>query len=552
MITSSLRPPLLDTLIDSKGFATRTLQNWLNSVSTAINGSGPFLSLTQFGTAGNGADDTGVFQAAINQAVANRGGIIFIPAGAYSINTVTIPRGTSPITFYGCGAATVINRRGNLAAGKGLFDVFGSNVSFQSLVIDGQVLTSVGLLYNADFATTMGLNDPMAPSLTANTLVWAHGPLTDLSFDRVTFRHSSGYAPLVDAGSGAIWYVSLTNCKWENCRPNLFGVDAGNAIFGSWTGGLYINGDGRTVNPGSVLHHLLVTGCSWTRVNGNAVWSHLYGLDELHEDFRITANSFEDCGLDGVEIGGVIGGCVADNVFHRIGYTTENDNDLPTPRWLPNLNATAIDSAGLVISVPFSGNSIISPNGGAIDTDSHGQSSVTCNVIRIPIPGEIGYDEDRIAISGISNNGSTSYGYNGNNSQNQPLGADSMNITGNTFINLRLGAIRMFATRRTVVEANTVIAPADSLYPPISMGPVGPGPYQRCHSNRITHNKISYEPATAAPVVFEDPTYSAFLPSESNAVFGQQPITPDGTPAFEFQKAPTSGSVAYGSQVWFP
>ena len=549
---NSLRAPINDALEDTSGLASRTMQNWMLSVTKAVQ-QNTVLPLTLFGAAGQGADDTAVFQAAINQALALGGAVVFIPAGNYSINTVTVPVGTSAVTFQGVGDSTVINRRGVLAPGTGLFDIYGSNVTFDSLVIDGNVFTPTGLLYNLDFQTIDSPNDPMAPSLTVNTSIWIHGPSSNFTFQNIRISHTGGYAVLVDGRtSGEVDDVSFLNCRFENNRPNLFGITLGAAIFGSWTGGILVAGDGRTGHPGRIVKHVVVSECRFQRNDGNCFWSHLLGLQELHQDFRVVGCAFTDCGLDGVEIGGVVGGAVVGNMFRRIGYTTMTDTDRPIPRWLLNVNATAIDSSGLVKSVVYSNNVIISANGGALDLDGHGLSAFTGNVIRVPFSDEPEYDEDSIAISGPNNNGSDSYGFNCSNTQGNPYGASDLSITGNTLINLRAGAVRLYATRRCLLSGNVIIAPPDSVVAPVSMGPIGPAAGQRCYNNKITLNDFDYNPVAAAPCVIEDDTYSTFLGSESNTVCNNVPITPSGTLAIEFTKSPASGSTVYSMQVWFP
>jgi hypothetical protein len=549
-VRSALRYSYADPLVNpADGTATVPAQNFINTIIRLLQTQQAIL-LSDFGTAGNGGDDTAAFQSAVNTAVKLGGATIVLPPGNFSINTVTFPAGQKPITLIGMGPATVVMRRGNLAAGKGMFDILGSNVTLQNFVLDGNVTIPTGLFYNQDF-TVNGLNDPMAPSLTANTSVWLHGPASNFSCQYMIFRHSGGYAPVVDCITGGIFDVEFLYCRWEDNRPFLFGFGASQAIYGAWPGGLYVNGDGRATNPGLVLHRLRVEGCTWLRNTGNAAWSHLYGLDELHESFRFINNHYEDQGLDGILIGGVEGGAVIGNVFRRIGYTTVNDTDQSVPRWLANLNATAIDSSGLVKSVLYEGNSMLSVNGGSLDLDGHGLSAINGNVSRIPYPDEPEYVTDQIAISGLGEKGSTSYGVNIGNSSKTPYGASDLTMVGNTLINLPLGSVRMFSARRCLLEANSIFAPSNSQYPPVALGPQSDDPNQRCFDNKVKGNHIDYSPAVAAPAIIEDDTYSKFLATESNTVCDNNPITGNGL-ATEFQKSPTSGSVHYAQTVWFP
>ena len=528
--------------------------SWLDSVRKGIqqvfNLSSLFLVATDFGATANGThDDTPALQKAVNQAVANGGGTIVLPLGTYMIGSVTFPAGSAPITILGQGDATVLKRRAALPDGKGMLDILGSNVTLSSLVIDGDVTVPAGLLYNADFMVG-GSNDPMAVSLTKNTSVWLHGGTRAFICERVTWRHTGGYAALIDATAAGIDDVRFLDCGFENNRPHLFGITAGEDIYGSWTGGLHVQGDGRVDHAGCVLRGLVVERCRFLRSTGNQVWSHLYGLDELHEDFRLFNNYFRDIGLDGILVGGVTGGAVSGNVFRRIGYTTLTDTDQAIPRWLAGVNATAIDSSGVVKGVPYEGNSFLSINGGCLDLDGHGYSVISGNVCRVPFVGDPEYTEDQIAISGPTNDGSDCYGVNLGNTSQTPWGAVNVAITGNSFINLRAGSCRLFGARRCTFTGNDILAPDDSLYPPVLLGTLGDAVNQRCFDNRVSGNRISYSPAAPAPAVKEDDTLSPFLAGETNAVFSNNPIAGNGN-AFEFQKAATSGSTVYGSQVWF-
>ena len=529
---------------------------WFNSVQQAAKQAYDtanffLVATTTFGAAGNGtSDDTAALQQAINQAVANGGGIVILPAGVYSIGTVTFPAGVVPITLLGTGEGTILKRRAVLSDGVGMLDILGSNVTLDSLLIDGDVTAPAGLFYNQDFAG-VGTNDPMAASLTKNTSVWLHGGTGNFTCHRVKWQHTGGYAALIDARNAGISDVRFVECLLENNRPHLFGIPGGQAIYGSWTGGIHVQGDGRAAHPGCILRHFIVERCNFLRGTGNQCWSHLYGLDELHEDFRLNSNYFCDLGLDGILVGGVTGGAVSGNVFRRIGYTTLDDNSQSTPRWLPNLCATGLDSSGVVRGVPYEGNSFLSVNGGCLDLDGHGYSVISGNFCRIPEPDDPEYKEDQIAITGPTNSGPAGYGVNMSNSANTKWGSASVMIASNCFINLPSGACRLFAARRCFVTANDIVAPDNSPYPPILLGPIGPGPNQRCFDNKISGNRISYSPPAAAPAIREDESFAAFLSTETNGVFSNTPIAGNGN-AVEFQKSPNSGSTVYNSQVWFP
>jgi len=548
----TLRAPYSPTpIVDpSTGVATPQMDLWLRNIQPTLQQlSG--VSAIQYGVRGNGkADDTAAIQATINQVAANGGGVALLPVGTFNIGTVTFPSGDIPITLAGQGPASIILRGKQTGAGQGLLDISGSNVTFQDFLIDGATTMPQGLHYNQDFLGVGG-NDPMASSLTQNTSIWVHSNVSGFRMDRVTIQHTGGYSVLLDARSGTIELVDIVQCWFQNNRPFLFGTIGNPAIYGSWGGGILAHGAGQTAGSG-VVQTLLVALCQFQRNTGNCLWSHLYGLNELHQNFRFIGNHFLDCGLDGIEFGGVDGGSASANVFRRVGYICLDDTSQSTPRWDPVAPATAIDSSGVVKAVALTGNSFTSVNGGAMDLDGHGQSAIVGNVVRVPYFGEPEYDEDQIPLTGPTNSGSASYGVNMNNTSQTAEGAANVEIVGNSFINLAGGSIRLYAARFCAAKANLIVSPDAPANPPVALGPVGPNPNQRCHDNRVAHNDVSYAPASSEPVVFEDDTISMFMSTEKNYVFGNQPITPSGSNAFEFQPSSHSGSPTYAQTVWFP
>ncbi len=500
----------------------------------------------------SGPDATSALQVSINQAVKQGGGVVILPAGSFTMGTVSVPVGSGPIWIVGQGPATVLTRNVTLPAGVGMFDISSSNVTLSDFVIDGGTTVPMGLLYGSGFSTSINANDPMAPSLTTNTSVWVHGPAENFSFYHLTLQHAGGYSILLDATSGDVSNVDVTQCWVQNNRPTLFGVNPGQAIYGSWNGGIFAKSDGRAASgsQSGVITNFMVQGCRFRRNNGNCVWSHGYGFQRFNSNFRFIGNQFQDCGLDGIFPDIATGGVVEGNTFHRIGYVTMSDTDRSTPAWLPGLNATAIDS-GVIIGINYIGNSMTSINGGCVDLDGHGHSSLIGNVCRIPKPGQVGYDDDQIAITGPTNSGNGSYGFNGGNTYLFAEGMENIDISGNTFINLPAGSIRLYSARFCKVIGNIFDVPAVSLYAPVQMGPQSADPTQRCKDNVISHNSFRYSPAAPAPCVKEDNSIAAFDPGDINSVFGNQPIITTTAPT-EFQPDGGSGSPTYAATVWFP
>lgn len=497
----------------------------------------------------NGTDDSGPLQLAINTAITNGGGILFVPAGKLSFKSVTIPANAPPILIAGQSVgATTLELLGSVRPGSGMIDSAAPNLSISDLTIQTTNTSPRQLQYSKDFSTSLNINDPMAPSLTNNTSVWCHAGANNFSCYRVRFMHASGYSLLLDATQGVLDSPIISNCWFFDNRASLFGNNPAALIYGSWNGGLLAKSDGRTATSG-VVRHLLVEGCQWQRNTGNCCWSHSYGLARFAEDLRIIACGFEDSGLDSIEVGPTSGGSISNNVIRRSGYVSLTDGAIGVPRW-GSVAPVAIDSSGEVKGVNYVNNSVTSPNGGAFDLDGHSLSAFGGNVARVPFPDEPEYVEDQIAHSGPNNNGSQSYGINCGNTNATPEGGTNVNVVGSTFINLAAGAIRLYAARFWNVSENLVNAPAASVAPPIAMGPVSSNPNQRCYGNRVSRNHCSYSPASGGtPLIFEDDTYSHFLPGEVNYCYANSPVIGNGN-AVEFVKSPTSGSVVYSTQVW--
>ena len=536
----NFRAPIFDQVVDATGLPTEIEQKFRTNLQRVLL-SLATINVSNYGARGDGnSDDTAAFQQAIDQCFAVGGGTVLVPRGIFSINSVFIKPNSPPIAIVGQGATTtILKRRGQLAPSQGLIDISASNISLSDFSIDGDKTVPLGLRYGADF-NGIGGNDPMADSLTRNTSVWVHGNTQMFTCQRVMFQHAAGYSILLDAMNGDISDVEIVKCWFQNNRPTLFGTNPADLNYGSWNGGVFAKGDGRTAQSG-IVAGLLVTQCRFKRNTGNCLWSHLYGLTRLHQDFRFISNYFEDCGLDGILVAGVTGGVVDTNVFRRIGYITTDDVAKSIPRWLANLNATALDSAGVVKGCPYTNNSFLSVNGGCMDLDGHGESVIAGNVARVPFADEPEYLEDSIAISGPNNNGSASYGVNIGNSSQTAEGAEDVDIGDNSFINLPGGSVRLYAGRFCLVHGNLLDVPAVVINPPIAMGPTGAGQFQRCFGNKVWGNHIRYSPGSQQPVVLEDDALSAFLGTEKNYVFENSPIVGNGN-AIEFTKSPNSGS----------
>jgi hypothetical protein len=488
------------------------------------------ISVRDYGAVGDGATDcTEAFATAVADIGARGGGSIFIPPGTYLVGaSISMP---ANVVLYGDGQASIVKRSADIADGVGLFDIATQNVELFDFTIDGDVTVSAGLRYD-QFAY-----DPMHALLTKNTSVWVHAGAKNVRLT-MTVTHTGGYAVLLDATAGNIDDVSITQSRFVNNRPHTFGVADGDLGYGSWTGGVHYQSDGNLY----AVRNLRVANCEFARNTGNCVWGHLYAFGTLHSNIRISGNHFLDCGLDGVLTGGVTGGTVEHNTFRRIGYITSDDSSPAVPRLLAGKNAVGLDTSGIARGVNYVGNTFVSCNGGCMDLDGYCEGTVSGNSCIVPKLGDPEYTEDQVGAHWGGGQNWT-YGCQPSNSTNNAWAGQKVTITGNTFVNMKGGAIRLYATRGGIVTGNNIDHPADAAMPPIVIGNIGTGPYQRAINNVVCYNRIAYTPAAQAPAITEDAQYGAFQPGDANRIFHNVLI---GANVYEFLRNDgTSSTVGF-------
>lgn len=502
----------------------RSTTDYLGSVDRVLNEKlGEVVSVLDFGAIGNGtADDSGAFQNAVDALNATpNGGTILIPgclgSGYYKISTPIEITTSKPIVFLGQGDASLVKRdsAATWTAGKGVFDITGSNVKFLNFQFDGAVTTAVGLLYT-DFSS-----DPCNALLTNNTSFWIHGGSENIEFLSMKITHSGGYAIFADARTlGYIKNLTVRGCRFVYNRPHLFGTSSGDRNYGSWTGGIFLKADGITQIFS--CWNTLIEGNYFYANTGNCVWSHTYDLNTMHRDLRVMFNSFLECGLDGILFGAVLGGCAQGNVFQRIGNVVTTDGGTPTPKWLANLNATALDTY-YTMGVNYIGNAFMSTNGGDIDADGFGYGTISGNVCITPSVGDPSYVTDQISIYGPAANGVTwSYGVQVSNSGNSNFAGKNVMVTGNSFINKDGGAARMYASRGGYICGNNIDHPSNANVAPIILGNIGTTANLRSYNNVVKDNAIRYNPASTVCSVQENPNGFAFDPTDINLVNDNQ------------------------------
>jgi hypothetical protein len=493
------------------------------------------------------ADLTGWIQDGLDSLGSVGGGFFYLPWGVYPVMAIDIPSG---VELIGDGRRrTFLKRKATLPPGRGVLNIAGNGSAVRKLAIDGMVTAPVGYEYAE-------LDDPMEYKLTVDSSIWIHSGATNITVAQSLVYHSGGYAILVDATTGDVRRVLIYDDDFENNRPNTAGF-AGDTTAGGWGGGIHYQGNGHS----AAVDGLHVVNSRFRRGAGNQLWGHLYDFGKLHTDIKATGCHFSDIGRDGILVGGVSGGVVSDCHFRRIGYVcTDDTSPIGTPKWRQNQWAVALDSAGLVRGVSFTNNTFLNCCGACIDADGLAESTVSGNTCRVSKPDEAEYAEDNVA--GWPKNpekpsASYCYGFQLSNSnkippdyvESIPWAARAVNVVGNYFYNLGLGAIRAYAARKCNFRANTIWHPDESLAVPILLGNIGNGNNQRAQDNSVSENDIYWNPAGQNPIVFEDRNTYAFQATDKNWIAGNRLF---GTGMYEFRKDLDTASITgrvYSSNV---
>jgi hypothetical protein len=512
------------------GGTTTQVEPYENSVRRTIDEKvGEHPSVLDWGADRTGANPSGAaFQSAIDAVSAAGGGTLFVPKGDYGIDQALDLK--SDVELRGEGSESKLFRTVDLADGQGLINVDGDYVAITNLEIDGQTITPRRTLYG-EFG-----GDPMHPILTKNTSVWVHsGSRFRMSGCHVI--HTGGYSVLLDARVSGVSHVIIEHNYFEHNRPHLFGINSGDIEYGSWTGGILMEGNGTS----RAVEDALFFNNTFRRVTGNCIWGHLYAFGKLHSNIRHIGNHFEDFGLDGILVGGVTGGIVEGNTFRRGGYIALDDTNLPTPRYMSGRHSVALDTSGLVKAVNYVGNTFTSCNGSCMDLDGYSNGVVSSNYAIMPEPGSPEYTEDQLDRIGPLNDGTNAcYGLQiGSTSQTQE-GGYCAEIVGNVFRNMAQGAIRLCCARQVHVVGNNIDHPDNAAGPPVWIFNGGTADQLRSTDIVVESNLFKWNPATAQKAaVFEHQALGyPWAPGDANYVRNNKCV---GT-CHEFKKDPTTSS----------
>lgn len=399
---------------------------------------------------------------------AGPGAVIRLAAGEYGIDApLQIAR--PDVVFTGEGAATVLRRAVTVEQGEGVLNIRASGVTVRALRVDGAVATPAGIPYldTSGGPSVLGApihGDPMHPELLRNTSITIHRGIRNVTIEDVCIERTGGYAILIDARYAPVQAVTLRRLHLRDNQPHVFGKP-GDLRYGSWTGGIHYQNDGRDLDfARHALTGLTVEDSLFERMSGHAIWGHGYGFHTLNEDIVVRRNRFVDIGMDGVLIANAARAVVEENHFHRIGFVLSGDGKTPRPAWYPglradgadNIPAVAIDTSGLVRDSVYRGNEMLNVNGHCIDLDGFTRGGVRGNRMRVSGREDSwNYVNDRVGEFGGHRQGNFTKGINLSNTAAAALTED-VRIEENTLINLGGFAIALNDSQRCTVAGNHI------------------------------------------------------------------------------------------------
>jgi hypothetical protein len=430
---------------------------------------------------------------------------------------------------------------------------------------------------------------------------------------RLRIKHTGGYSILLDATAGSMSGYHIEGCHLHDNRPHTFGV-SGSFIYGGWTSGIHYESDGSSFAVSDLAidgnnRFLRMSGhCFWGHGGGVSLLnSNISFVGNFLQDFaldgvemgvvngyKVQGNKFSRGGYlsltDGA-VGTPMWGTVPAVAIDHTGLCINGDisgNNLDC------LNGEAIDADGMA-STTVAGNIATSAWG---SSDPHAQVS-SCG----PFSGgsNVAYgfnlgNTNIIALAGtnvtVTGNQFNGFGagairlYAGRNCKAQgniinhpanavlppiifgPLfqanGVASV-VNGSVSVNYVGGTVFPMWVSGSVITLNGVAylvtfntSTSATLATPYT-GPTSgsmafsyASAYQRCYGNDISVNTGFWTPGSGAPMVVEDPQYSAFLSTDVNFVYNNTPISAAGSPpglVFQFAKSLTSSSTTGAVRV---
>lgn len=518
------------------GSGTSTYQikrgtNYASSVASDIDtkfGNDPDF-FSDFGCDRSGVTDdtTRANNALVSISASGKSGRIRIPSGCkLSVNHLTMQPN---VTIVGDNRFSVINFIGTPASvTTGRIDINAvDNWGLESLFIQGNKLTPSTADYTQIVSSTNSyLSDTVTPGLPYGSSVRVRGGSKNGRIHNCWFNASNGYSILLDTYAGNISRIRITHTRFTNCRAWLFGttgVGSGLA-YGSWAGGIHYAGDGTNY----ALDDLIVQLCDFYQMSGHCFWGHADAYTLMHRNINFLQNYARTHALDMCEIGVTRDYNVVGNTSEFCGYYAATDDALGIPAWGP-VTPAAFDHTGRCINGLVSDNTTLKCNGTSCDVDGGGSIVIAGNDFASSWAST---DSDAQLSTCGPQDGSypagtnIAVGINMGNTFDDPYADTDVLIVDNQCDGHAAGAIKGYGLHEAKISGNRGDHPATKAAgspppqadPPIQMGPLV-GTNKRNQNVEVSHNTYSWSPAANAPIVVEDPQYSAYLSTEKNLIF---------------------------------
>jgi hypothetical protein len=292
----------------------------------------------------------------------------------------------------------------------------------------------------------------------------------------------------------------MKNCQFVNNRG--FTFDGGG---GSWLGPIFWKNLGMT-NTFS-LKNLIVKNCTLSRNTGNCIWGHQNAFNTMSTNITMSGCSFENCGLDGIEIGGAENVSISNSVFHRQGVVAVDDTSDPLPVYVPGAGACCIDTTSNVTQATYTNCSMTSLTGCGVDLDGLWNGVISNMTISQPLSTDPLYTLDHIGVCGPSGAANAAYGIQTGNTY-PPLGGQDVVITNNVISNMGTRAISLQNARKCKVSLNHVWHSGSASEQPVILfpvdksetngGTVGLAGQNACWGCKVENNTMIYGSDTPA------------------------------------------------------
>lgn len=286
LLRSALNPKMqiIQTAIDDNDSRIAILEGQLASIgSSSVQYN---VKAAPFNAVGNGiADDTAAIQAAINEAVANQGVVVF-PTGTYKLTDTLTITGTCALVTDGASTGVILQQT---VASKMFFTITASNVSISDLRLTH---TANPGLY---FISAIGTVSAYRINILINRCVFSH-----------SYPNYSG---------NFIEFIFVDNATVTNCK-----FSGGSYAFGS--SGIYMLSCKNSIILRNTFLSYLSIGIMLMRINGTSLATY-----PACENITISQNYFQNIALMCISMWTVSNIYISGNTFKTTGGADPSTNN---------------------------------------------------------------------------------------------------------------------------------------------------------------------------------------------------------------------------------